>query len=185
MSSTATLADFDWKKPTNPKNPNPPIFPGLFPCGQCDWCTCSADDPPLLSFSQLLLLLLLLGCWGGRRHLTAGCQHLQQQEIISHSNIHKELSGVVQLRLKTLILKSEWWNILTTLVTTGLWFSIRASWFSLAHSNRVYIIAVPRLASTCSSSCNRISCFVAAELLLNQRKWKKQHEHHMEHVLVI
>lgn len=51
------------------------------------------------------------------------------------------------------------------MVTTGLWFSMRSSWFSLAHSNKVYIIAVPRLASTCSSSFDRISCFVSAELL--------------------
>lgn len=53
---------------------------------------------------------------------------------------------------------------LTVEVITGLWFSINVSWFSFAHSKRVYIIAAPMLASTCSSSLVRISCFVSAEL---------------------
>lgn len=47
-----------------------------------DLCTCSVDDPPLLSFSQLLFLLLLLGCWAGSRHFTVGCQRLQQQQLV-------------------------------------------------------------------------------------------------------
>ena len=53
---------------------------------------------------------------------------------------------------------------LTTAVTTGWWSSIRLSWFSLAHSNRVYIMAPPRLASACSSTLETICCFVTEEL---------------------
>lgn len=75
-----------------------------------------------------------------------------------------------------------YFRALTTAVTTGLWFSMRASWLSLAHSNRVYIMAVPRLASTCSSTFDRISCFVSAELLLNHHKGDKQLDHHTRYV---
>lgn len=57
----------------------------VFYSGQPDSRTCSADEPPLLSFSQLLLLLLLFACrGGGGRHLVTGGQHLRHPvEFIS------------------------------------------------------------------------------------------------------
>lgn len=45
--------------------------------------TCSADDPPLLSFCQLLFLLPLLGWWGGSCNLTTGRQRLRREETCS------------------------------------------------------------------------------------------------------
>lgn len=50
------------------------------------YCTCSANYSPLLSFGQLLLLLLLLHGWGGRGHLTVRCQGLKHENVSDVNN---------------------------------------------------------------------------------------------------
>lgn len=51
----------------------------VFYSGQSDSCTCSVYEPPLLSFSQLLLSLLLFACWGGGRDLITWGRRLRHR----------------------------------------------------------------------------------------------------------
>lgn len=146
------------------------LYAILLHCGNLKWCTCFVDNLPLLGFSQLFLPLLLLGCVP----VTDGCCLHQQKMINPRKKMPYNANSV--WRANTLWDEvSRECDILTTAMTTALWFSMSSTLFSLAHSNRVYIMAVPRLASTCSSSFDRISCFVSAELIANPKKeWKNK-----------
>lgn len=56
------------------------------------------------------------------------------------------------------------------------WFSMNDSLLSLAYSKSVYVIAVPRLASTSTINLSNILCLIAADLKKNYRTrlWSKQ-----------
>lgn len=91
------------------------------------------------------------------------------------TDINFHLTGSISLIHKA-VLDSRCVVALTTADTTGWWFSISISWFSLAHSNRVYIMALPRFTSTCSCSLEMINCLVSDELKFNKDQMPETEE---------
>lgn len=125
--------------------------------------TSSSYHFPFLCLCELFFLLLFLTRGDWTVHIAGRSQGLN--ETVQEIEFGLTLNSMISLNA---VFESSCIVALTTADTTGWWFSISISWFSLAHSNRVYIIALPRFASTCSCILEIINCLVSGELKFNK-----------------
>lgn len=130
--------------------------------------TSSSYHFPFLCFRELFFLLLFLTDADWTVRVAGRSQGLNEIDKLSLKG-STSLTCVIMLDGRSVV-------ALTTADTTGWWFSISISWFSLAHSNRVYIMAPPRFASTCSCSLDMINCLVSGELKFNKDQMSEKKE---------